>query len=101
MSMHATFDTWEELTKYLQTVDHPKCFTVNYIPKDDNYALWLGNQPYYSYEELIELEQNEKKELRSELRRKMGRMDQLLDDILDDHDCSLSTRELIEEYYKK
>lgn len=27
------------------------------------------------------------------------RIAQLLDDILEDHDCSLSTRELIEEYF--
>jgi hypothetical protein len=35
----------------------------------------------------------------SEFRTKLERVERLLDDILDDHECSLSTRELIEDFY--
>ncbi len=69
MSMNATFETWEELMQYLQDVDHPKCLMVNYLPNDDKYELWIGSQPYYSYEKLIDLEQKEKQWLYGKMNR--------------------------------
>jgi hypothetical protein len=36
-----------------------------------------------------------------ELHKKLERVEQLLDEILDDHDCSLTTRELIEDFYEE
>jgi hypothetical protein len=92
-----THKTWDQLIEYLKTVDHPRCFTVNYLPDNNEYELWIGNQPYYNYEELIELEQKEKHELHS----KLDRVERLLDDVFNDHECSLSIREMIEEYDKE
>ncbi len=66
MSMNTTYKTYDEVVRYLETVDHPQCFTVNYLPETDEYALWIGNQPYHVYEEWIEEEESKVKELRNE-----------------------------------
>ncbi|MED0704928.1 hypothetical protein [Aneurinibacillus aneurinilyticus] len=62
MSLYTTFETWDETIEYLKSVDRPQCFTVNYLPKEKEYALWIGNQPYDFYEELIEQQRQEIKE---------------------------------------
>jgi chromosome segregation ATPase len=54
MSFYNTYKTWGELLKYLEEADYPKCFRVNYLPDEEEYALWIGNQPYETYEEIIE-----------------------------------------------
>lgn len=64
MSAYMIFKDYKEILSYLENVDYPKCFTVNYLPDSCEYALWIGNQPYYIYEELIKLEQDEKNEFR-------------------------------------
>ena len=66
MSMNTTIKTWQEILDYLKTVDAPQCFTVNYLPDDDEYALWIGNQPYYIYEQWIEEEEIKVKELKQQ-----------------------------------
>lgn len=68
MSAYITFKNYDELLRYLESIDHPKCFTVNYLPDSYEYALWIGNQPYYTYEELIKLEQEEKNQLKERLK---------------------------------
>lgn len=68
MSFYNTYKSWEDLMDYLRQVDPPQCFTVNYLPEKDEYAIWIGNQPYYNYEKLIELEQREKNELRKKIK---------------------------------
>jgi hypothetical protein len=79
MSLYTTFPSWEELIDFLHSeAEPPQCFTVNYQPNDENYAIWIGNQPYYSYEKLIELEQQEKDELRNELARTKKSNDRLM-----------------------
>ncbi|MBV6717221.1 hypothetical protein [Paenibacillus chitinolyticus] len=65
MSMNTTFKTWDELLEYLKTQDG-KCFNVNYLPKEDEFEIWIGWKPFYNYEKLIELEQDEKNKLRAE-----------------------------------
>jgi DNA repair exonuclease SbcCD ATPase subunit len=70
LSFYNTYKSWGELREFLQKINPPQCFTVNYLPKENEYAIWIGNQPYYSYEKLIELEQKEKAETR-ELNRKL------------------------------
>lgn len=66
MSIYTTFKTYDEVIKYLAAVDHPQCFTVNYKPDTKEYALWIGNQPYYVYEEWIEEAEQKYKELKKE-----------------------------------
>jgi hypothetical protein len=66
MSMYTAFKRYDEVIEYLSTVDHPKCFTVNYKPDIDKYALWIGSQPYYVYEDWIEEIDQLIKELKKE-----------------------------------
>lgn len=62
MSGQLTFKTYEEVIQYIANYHNPICFQVNYIPKKDEYELWIGNQPYYNYHEWIEeLEQQNKR----------------------------------------
>lgn len=79
MSLNTTFKTKEDLMEYLNSVDIPQCFTANYLPETGEYDLWIGNQPYYNYERLIELEEkdNDKliekvKELEKELKKEQS-----------------------------
>lgn len=64
MSFYATFKTYNDLLDYIQAAEYPKCFTVNYKPDTDEYALWIGNQPYYVYEGWIEELEQKVKELK-------------------------------------
>jgi predicted RNase H-like nuclease (RuvC/YqgF family) len=66
MSYYTTFKTYTEVKEFLKDVDDPKCFTVNYKPDEQEYALWVGNQPYYEYEKWIEEEERKVKELKKE-----------------------------------
>jgi hypothetical protein len=68
LSLNTTFESWKELMEHLNSADYPKCFTVNYKPETDQYEIWIGNQSYYNYEKLIELEEKEKEQLRRELK---------------------------------
>lgn len=54
MSMYVTLDTWYQLIEQLEKTDDPQCFAVNYLPDEEKYALWIGNQPYSNYEEMLE-----------------------------------------------
>jgi len=54
MSMNNSYKDWNALITYLQSVDPPQCFTVNYKPHDGTYELWIGNQPYETYDRMIE-----------------------------------------------
>lgn len=63
MSMNTTFDSWVEMMEHLQQVDDPQCFTVNYLPETESYEIWIGNQPYYHYDKLIELEEKDNEKL--------------------------------------
>ena len=67
MSYYTTFNSWDEMLDYLKKVDHPQCFMVNYLPDTQEYAMWIGNQPYYSYEKLIELEMEDKFKIKKQL----------------------------------
>ncbi|MFP7486447.1 hypothetical protein SFC65_19975 [Priestia filamentosa] len=64
MSLFTSISTWDELIDFLKRENPPQCFTVNYIPAKDNYDIWIGNQPYYSYEKLIELEEKDREKIR-------------------------------------
>lgn len=61
MSFYTMFKTYPEVVEYLATVDYPQCFTVNYKPDTEEYFLWIGNQPYYVYEEWMEEEEQKVK----------------------------------------
>lgn len=54
MSYNTTFESYGELIKYLQKVSNPQCFTINYLPETDEYSLDIGNQPYETYEQIID-----------------------------------------------
>jgi hypothetical protein len=80
MSFNATFKTYEQVLNYLHEVDYPQCFTVNYRPNENDYELWIGNQPYYIYEQWIEEVEQKVKELKKEnliLKLKLKTNDQL------------------------
>lgn len=62
---------------HLKNTDAPQCFTVNYLPKTDEYEMRIGNQPYYHYEKLIELEVKEKGELRDRIKQLEGVLDRM------------------------
>ncbi|WPS85447.1 hypothetical protein SMD22_02110 (plasmid) [Brevibacillus halotolerans] len=64
MSLNTKFNTWGEVLEYLKRYEEPKCLTVNFLNEENQYEIWIGNQPYHNYEQLIELEQKEKEELR-------------------------------------
>ncbi|MEK5085220.1 hypothetical protein [Bacillus sp. FSL H8-0515] len=66
MSLNTTIKSWDEMVSFLQGVDHPQCFTVNFLPESGEYEMWIGNQPYYNYERLIELEEKDFNKLRKE-----------------------------------
>lgn len=68
MSLNSILKSREELMEHLKNVDNPKCFTVNYLPDTGGYELWIGNQPYYHYEKLIELEEKDNKNLIKRIR---------------------------------
>ncbi|WP_272032932.1 hypothetical protein [Oceanobacillus kimchii] len=67
MSMNTTFNSLEELINHLKDLDRPQCFTVNYLPDTEQYNIWIGNQPYYNYERLIQLEEQDSDKLREKL----------------------------------
>lgn len=68
MSMYDRLKKWDDVVGFLKDVDyHPQCFTVNYLPETDEYSIWIGNQPYHSYEKLIELEEQEHHETKKKL----------------------------------
>jgi hypothetical protein len=83
MSMQLSFKTYDELIESLRVADNPVCMTINYIPDEDEYLLDVGNQPYYSYEKLIELEQEEKQQLRDKLESIKNIMGDVLSDYID------------------
>ncbi|WP_144522955.1 hypothetical protein [Bacillus pumilus] len=68
MSMYDRLKKWDDVVEFLKDVDyHPQCFTVNYLPETNEYSIWMGNQPYHSYEKLIELEEKEHRETKKKL----------------------------------
>ncbi|MGA4713105.1 hypothetical protein [Bacillus safensis] len=68
MSMYDRLKKWDDVIGLLKDVDyHPQCFTVNYLPETEEYSIWIGNQPYHSYEKLIELEEKEHQETKKQL----------------------------------
>ncbi|PFP30243.1 hypothetical protein COJ96_05895 [Bacillus sp. AFS073361] len=54
MSFNTVFKEYGDVINFLKNHDNPACFTVNYRPKEDDYELWIGNQPYENYEKMIE-----------------------------------------------
>jgi hypothetical protein len=54
MSFYTRFNTYKEAIDYLSEHEYPTCFLVNYLPNTGEYALWIGNQPYYVYEEWMD-----------------------------------------------
>ncbi|PRS47530.1 hypothetical protein [Bacillus sp. MZGC1] len=82
MSMYHRLKKWDDVIGFLKDVDyHPQCFTVNYLPETEEYSIWIGNQPYHSYEKLIELEEKEhhetKKKLEIEIKNLKSEIDSL------------------------
>lgn len=68
MSMYDRLKKWDDVIGFLKDVGyHPQCFTVNYLPETEEYSIWIGNQPYHSYEKLIELEEKEHQETKKQL----------------------------------
>lgn len=78
MSLHTEFESWEDLIEHLKYSDPPKCLTVNYLPDENKYEMWIGNQPYYTYEQLIELEEIENQKLRKENKHLRETLDRIL-----------------------
>lgn len=68
MSMYVTLVNWQELIEQLKKTDDPQCFTVNYKPEEEKYALWIGNQPYSNYEEMLDAREQDIADLRTEKR---------------------------------
>lgn len=54
VSFNTVFSNYEDVINFLKNHDSPTCFRVNYRPKEDDYEIWIGNQPYESYDEMIE-----------------------------------------------
>lgn len=69
MSMYDRFKTWEDLIEYLKGENDYRCFMVNYLPDNDEYALWIGSQPYTTYEKWIEELEEEKRVLKERIRK--------------------------------
>lgn len=54
MSFNTVFSNYEDVINFLKNHDYPQCFTVNYRPNEDDFEIWIGNQPYETYEQIIE-----------------------------------------------
>lgn len=65
-TLHTKIKNIDELTDMLKKEGQPLCFTANYIPEKEEYELWVGNQPHYNYEKLIELGENDVKRVRNQ-----------------------------------
>lgn len=94
MSLNTKFSNWEELISHLKNTDPPKCFTVNYLPDDDEFEMWIGNQPFYNYEQLIELEEQEKRELKQKNKRMREALEYIQDISLDKR-CEKAARDVL------
>lgn len=81
MSLYTTFKTYHDVLNFLGERDYPTCFKVNYLPNTDEYDLWIGNQPYESYEEIIEDVYNELNKMRDK-NNKLRERNDYLDSIL-------------------
>lgn len=68
MSAQGTFETKDEIIEYLKCSEFPSCLTINYDLGNNNYKLDIGNQPYWTYEQMIDKEQEEKAELKHRLK---------------------------------
>jgi hypothetical protein len=69
VSMYTRFNTYEEVISFLKDVDDPVCFTVNYLPDIEEYALWIGSQPYDIYDEFMEKKDNEVRDLKKQVKK--------------------------------
>lgn len=67
MSMNATYSSYEKLMKYLNEHGEHQCVMFNVIPGTKEYEVWVSNQPHYSYEELIKLEEKDNDLLREKI----------------------------------